>query len=367
MEQLIQIWQELESQSRWLKAIFVLGVSIPVYLVFALAIKLFTRRLSRMIEAGSRWNTATDVFQILLLHTRQYFIFASAVLFCTEILLAWQNPNLWIQRVFLILTTLQLLRWASCLIDLWVKRVLIKRADGDAASATTFGLITLAARTVAFSTIILAALNNLGVNITALITGLGVGGIAVALALQNILGDLFASLSIVMDRPFVVGDAIHVDGMGGTVEHIGLKTTRVRSLTGEELIFSNGDLLKSKIRNFKRMPSRRVLLPLAVTYQTGEDQLREIPKITRAIVESQNQNPNLGGTHIRFDRCHLLELLDSSLKFELVYWIDSPEFGAYVQAAHEINIQILSAFKQKRIEFAYPTQTVFQTNVGPES
>jgi small-conductance mechanosensitive channel len=196
-------------------------------------------------------------------------------------------------------------------------------------------------------------LDNLGFNITTLVAGLGIGGIAVALALQNILGDLFASLSIVLDKPFVIGDFIIIDNYLGTIEHIGLKTTRIRSLSGEQLVFSNTDLLQSRIRNFKRMFERRVVFSIGVTYQTSADKLAKIPKMIKDIVESKDP--------VRFDRSHFKDYGDFSLNFETVYWVKSPEYNVYMDIQQAINLELYSKFEAEGIEFAYPTQTLFVT------
>ena len=164
----------------------------------------------------------------------------------------------------------------------------------------------------------LVALNRLGYDVTALITGLGVGGIAIALAVQNVLGDLFAALAIVLDKPFVVGDAITVDTMTGTVEHVGLKTTRIRSVNGEQLIFSNADLLKSRIRNFKRMQERRIVFTIGVSYDTPPDTVARIPAMIREAVEAQQQ--------VRFDRSHFMSYGDSALSFETVYFVLTADY-----------------------------------------
>ena len=198
---------------------------------------------------------------------------------------------------------------------------------------------------------VLVALDNLGIDVTALITGLGIGGVAIALATQNILGDLFASLSIMLDKPFVVGDFIRSGDHLGTVERIGLKTTRLRSLTGEQLIFSNNDLLQSRLRNYKRMAERRVLFRIGVTYQTPAGQLEAIPMMVRGIIESV-------GT-VRVDRAHFAAFGDSSYDFEFVYYVLSPDYNVYMDVQQAINLTIVRAFERERIEFAYPTRTLF--------
>lgn len=207
-------------------------------------------------------------------------------------------------------------------------------------------------RVILFVSLLLLGLDNLGFNVTTLIAGLGVGGIAVALATQNILGDLFASFSIVMDRPFVIGEFIDVDGTFlGTVENIGLRTTRLRSLTGEQLVLSNNDLIKCRLRNYKRMEERRILFRFGVLYQTSHQQLAAIPKMVQDIIEAEPET--------RFDRAHFCQYGDSSLDFEVVYYILSREFTIYMNHHQNILLAIFKKFEDEGISFAYPTRTVF--------
>ncbi|NOQ97827.1 MAG: mechanosensitive ion channel [Calditrichae bacterium] len=241
----------------------------------------------------------------------------------------------------------------NSLIQYWVERYKKKKLAEDAASVTTFTALGFLLRLVLWSVIALLILDNLGIDITTLVAGLGITGIAVALAVQNILGDLFASLSIVLDKPFVIGDFIIIDNYLGSVEHIGLKTTRLRSISGEQLVMSNSDLLNSRIRNFKRMYERRVLFSLGVTYQTPLEKLQLIPSMIKEIIVKQE--------HARFDRAHFKEYGDFSLNFEIVYWVQKPEYITYMNTQQAINIEIFKQFEEQGIEFAYPTQTLFMT------
>ncbi len=323
-----------------------------------LARRVLTGRLERRLSIP---HTGID---LLILNwtkiTRTYFIGTLALYAAMLVLPLSDKTDAAARKVVILVGLVQLLQWAMVGIDYWIQNSLKKRADQDVGSATTLGLISFAARACVYMIVLLLALNNLGVNITALVAGLGVGGIAVALALQNILGDLFASLTIVLDKPFVVGDFIVVGDFLGTIEHIGLKTTRLRSLSGEQLIFSNGDLLQSRIRNFKRMAERRVVLQLTVTYQTTEENLRKIPQIARQIVEKQNGKKQT----VRFDRCHFLEFQDSALRYELVYWVLQPDFNFYADIAQEVNVGLLTEFSKNGIEFAYPTRTLFHQPIS---
>jgi len=194
-------------------------------------------------------------------------------------------------------------------------------------------------------------MDNLGFDISAVIAGLGIGGIAIALAAQTILGDLFSYFVIFFDRPFEVGDFINVGDKVGTVEYTGIKTTRVRALSGEQLVFSNTDLTNSRIHNFKKMQERRVVFKLGVIYQTTAAQLEEIPKIVREITEN---HPD-----VRFDRGHFSSYGDFSLNFEFVYYVFGSDYVKYMDTQQSINLKIYNEFEKRGIEFAYPTQTLF--------
>ena len=185
---------------------------------------------------------------------------------------------------------LQIALWASVAIDFWLARQR-RRMDQDPTSVALAGVLRFVAKLVLWALLLLMALDNLGVNVTALITGLGIGGVAVALALQNVLSDLLASLSIVLDKPFVIGDAITVDTLTGTVESIGLKTTRLRAVSGEQLVFANSDLLKSRIHNWRRLAERRAVLAFGVPQDTPPDAVERIPGVIRALVEGQDLDP----------------------------------------------------------------------------
>lgn len=202
-------------------------------------------------------------------------------------------------------------------------------------------------------------MDNLGFDISAVIAGLGIGGIAIALAAQAILGDLFSYFVIFFDRPFEVGDFIVVGDKVGTVEYTGIKTTRIRALSGEQMVFSNTDLTNSRIHNFKKMERRRVVFSLGVIYQTTADQLEEIPKIVRGIIEKQNDTT--------FDRGHFKSYGDFSLNFEFVYFVIGSDYVKYMDTQQAINMEIYRTFEQKGIEFAYPTQTLFVSKENNEA
>lgn len=266
-----------------------------------------------------------------------------------------------IGRVIDILAVLGLMLQAAVWINRFIQGILQRRIEAsrgvDGESVTALTLLGFGARVLVWTLMLLLVLDHLGFDITALVTGLGIGGVAIALAVQNILGDLFASLSIVLDKPFVVGDFVVIDNLRGNVEQIGIKTTRIRSLDGELLVFSNADLLKSRIQNYRRMQERRILFTFGVTYQTPAGQLERIPQLVRQIIEARD------GT--RFDRAHFRDYGDSSLNFEIVYYVLSPDYGIYMDVQHAINLEIYRRFADEGIEFAYPTRTLYVNNVVP--
>ncbi len=261
-----------------------------------------------------------------------------------------------ILKITLALSVLiQLMIWGNQLIEFLALRVVKARESRlgmkDPTVQTIIPILRLIGRITLFAVLLLLTLDNLGVNISALLTGLGIGGVAVALAMQNILGDLFASLSIAIDRPFEVGDAIIVNNQTGTVERIGLRTTRVRSINGEELVFPNNMLLNSQIQNMRRMNERRATFSLGLTYDTNPAQLAKIPNILKEIISAQ---PGL-----RFERADFRSFGDSALVFEVIYWTESRDISAHRERQHEINVEIFRRFKQEGLSFAYPTQTLY--------
>lgn len=248
--------------------------------------------------------------------------------------------------------------WASNLLKFWLSRTIDARRKDDPASVATLSVVSWIGRIVLWTIVLLLVLDNLGLDITALVAGLGIGGVAVALAVQNILGDLFASLSIVLDKPFVVGDFLVVGEFLGVVEQVGLKTTRLRSLSGEQLVMSNADLLQSRLRNYGRMYERRVLFSIGVTYQTSREQLRAIPGLIEKAVSRHEK--------ARFDRAHFKSYGAYSIDFESVYYVLDSDYNLYMDIQQEINLELHEAFESRGIEFAYPTQTLLVSQ-QPES
>ena len=255
------------------------------------------------------------------------------------------------KKVFMTAFWIQMLLLGVELINFWIKRYELSRLDGDQSGITMVlfaGMIGKASLSVVCGVIIL---DSLGFNVTGLVAGLGIGGLAIAIAVQNVLGDLFASISIIMDKPFVVGDSISTGEVNGTVEHIGLKSTRIRSVNGEQVICANGSLLKSTIKNYKRMQERRVLLEFGVAYESSLENLNLIPKIVSEIIERQKD--------CRLDRVHFKSYGPSSLDFETVYFVLNADYNLHMDIQQKINLEIFEQFAIRKNEFAYPTQKLY--------
>jgi small-conductance mechanosensitive channel len=304
----------------------------------------------RLGKWAARTETKVDDVVVAALGATNLGVLAVIGLYAgSTVLRLAPGAHVFMTRAAITAGLLQVAIWADSGVRGWLGYYRDRREE-DPARATSAAAVGFIMRVALWAVIALMVLDNLGVNITTLVASLGIGGIAVALAVQNILGDLFASLSIVLDKPFVLGDVINVAGVAGTVEHVGLKTTRVRSITGEQIIFSNADLLKSRIHNMKRLSSRRNLFTVGVTYGTPESELRLIPRLIENIIRAQ--------PHVTFDRAHFSGFGPSSLNFEAVYTVNDADYKLYMDAQQEIYLQLYAAFNERGIEFAFPTQTV---------
>jgi small-conductance mechanosensitive channel len=330
---------------RWIIA---LAGGLIAWGLLVLVRRLLVRQLNRM--SGRTTNDVDDMAADAVSATRWWFIATVAIWVATLLLVLPEPVRDRIGTVAALVTLAQIGIWCSVAIRRYVAGYTNRKLADDPASVTTIRAIGFLGTVLVWVAVFLVALDNLGIEITAMVAGLGIGGIAVALAVQNVLGDLFASLSIVLDKPFVYGDFIVVGDMSGTVEKVGLKTTRVRSLSGEQLVFSNSDLLQSRLRNFKRMFERRVVFTLGVVYRTSKEQMEAIPGMIREIIEAQQD--------VRFDRAHFKGFGPSSLDVEVVFYVLSPDYTLYMDRQQAINLAILEAFNSAGIDFAFPTRTV---------
>lgn len=249
----------------------------------------------------------------------------------------------------LVVITFFTIRFISSIVLMLLRTYVRKQENGEEKVKQLRGIM-LIFNILIWSAGLLVLLDNLGVDVTAMVAGLGIGGIAIALAAQNILGDLFNYFVIFFDRPFEIGDFIIVDDKLGTVEAIGIKTTRVKSLSGEQLVFSNSDLTGSRIHNYKRMQTRRIVFSVGVVYQTPYEKVKEIPEILKRAVETQEL--------AKFDRAHFKAYGDSSLNYEVVYIVQTADFNQYMDVQQGINFEIFAEFEKQGIDFAYPTRTL---------
>ncbi|UVW27148.1 mechanosensitive ion channel family protein [Massilia sp. H6] len=337
---------ELEN---WMLA---LGACIGATATMAFARSIALRRLAE--RPGHTPTRVDDLIVLMLRKTYLAGLLAIGIYLGSIFLLIPESWTLVVSRLAIAALILQLALWGDTGLRGWRSQLLNTPGDGNrkASSTIVFFMLRLVVWMVGF----LMMLDNFGFNITTLVASLGVGGIAVALATQSILGDLFASLSIMLDKPFEVGDFIIVGDALGAVEYIGLKTTRLRGLGGEQIVFSNGELLRSRIHNHKRMLARRVAFVLRVAYGTGEARLTAIPGIVRDIIAAR--------TDVDFERAHFFRYGDWSLDFEVVYHFKNPDYLLHMDAQHAILLQVYRAFQQEEIQFAHPLSVVRVADTG---
>lgn len=340
---------DMEIFNNSLLAWFVAGsVVLAINLFIGTAKLLITRRLANIVK-----RTVTDLDDAALeivQNIQQWLVLLITLYVGACYLHVPTKVEHMLHAIAIVAAFLQLGLWVGALLNFYLDRSRAKALHENVGAATGLSALAVVARATLWAMIALLVLDNLGVNVTALIAGLGISGIAIALAVQNILGDLLASLSIVIDKPFVIGDFIVVDDCAGTVEHVGLKTTRVRSLSGEQLVFANSDLLKARLHNYKRMNERRALFGFGVLYQTSIEQVEQIATMVREIIEAQPL--------ARFDRAHFKSFGESSLDFEVVYWMLDPDYNRYMDTQQAINLALMRAFASDGIGFAYPTRTL---------
>ncbi|NUO63642.1 MAG: mechanosensitive ion channel family protein [Gemmatimonadaceae bacterium] len=326
------------SVSTWLTA---LGLFIGTLVVLGAARWVIVRRLSAIAARTTNWGD--DLVVDLARRTRWSFIVVVALAIALPTLAIDPAVQRVIHWVLVLGAMLQLLLWGNGVISFSVHQYRRSR-QGDLTSVATIQGFALLIRIGLAGLVLILTLDLLGFQITTLIAGLGITGVAIALAVQNVLGDLFAAMSIVFDKPFVIGDFIVVDNFSGTVEHVGLKTTRVRSVDGEQIIIANADLLRSRIRNFRRLVERRVVLVYRAALDTPESTAARIPAMLREIVERQQP--------VRFDRAHLRGIGETALEFEVVYIVLTPDYNAHMDIQQAIHLAVLERFAAQGIALA---------------
>ncbi|HTC52221.1 MAG TPA: mechanosensitive ion channel domain-containing protein [Steroidobacteraceae bacterium] len=319
----------------------------------------FRARRRRWTESGRPPPVALDLTAQLIEKTTRLFIWGVALYSAFE-QLEFPPANHLAHRIdhgVDILITLifwyQIARWAMATLRYSIDQRRRSAQGHDSVLAGSIQIILFVAGVLIWGLALLLALDNLGVAIRPLLAGLGIGGIAVALAVQAVLGDLLASMSIAMDKPFVLGDLLTVDTLTGTVEYIGVKSTRIRSITGEQIVVSNADITKSRIRNFGRMSERRVCFEIPVVHDTPVAVLKALPEVVRSIVEASPR--------ARFLRCNLLTLSETALRYEVVYFVRAPEQQVYAEVQHGILIALLEKIREMGVQFPTPAQVPMPT------
>jgi len=327
--------------------ILIASAAALVIALILLGLRSFGQRILRDDRPDGKWR---GIFARVLSKTTLFFIVAASVALVAEH--AETPPNLLrvIEILFIVAASVQAAIWARELI-LGLIEHRVGDTDEHSTLGSAIGIIRLLVTVGLFAIAIILILSNLGVNVTGLVAGLGIGGIAIGLAAQGIFSDLFAALAIIFDRPFRRGDTIRYDTTTGTVEHIGLKTTRLRSLDGQQVVMSNTNLLNKEINNFALLEHRRFLLVLGVVYQTPIEQLRAIPDIVAAIVGRHDKTSLV--------RCGMRGFGPSSLDFEVQFEVQGADYEYAFATRAAVCLEILTAFNEAGIQFAYPTQTSF--------
>ncbi len=332
----------------WVFAVVTFSVTLTVLPI----VKRFIAARRRSWTASGRLqiHTAIELTGLLAARTSRVFLFAVALYLASRHLTFPAALERVITIIIVCLFWLQAGLWAMAAVRFAIDQRRARSAGLDALLTGSMDVVLFSAGLIVWAMVMLLALDNLGVQIKPLLAGLGIGGIAIALAVQTVLGDLLASMSIALDRPFSVGDSLTIDDFQGTVEHIGVKSTRLRSISGEQIIIANADIIKARVRNFGRMGDRRALFQFGVSYDTPTDALAAIPGEVRKIVESQ---PNT-----RFDRCHFLTYGDTALQFELVYFVTQTDFRAYADTQQAVNLALLDRLRAMKVQLAAPTRAL---------
>lgn len=348
LQQLLSARVLHNSVEDWLYA---LAAFLVTLVVLPTVLGIVRSRQKKWLAAGhAHVPVVLDLVALLVRRTSRLLLWAVALYFALSVLVLPRRLAHVLDIAIIVVFWTQAAIWGMAAARFGIERRRQRIGGPDPHLAGSFAVIMFMVNLAVWAIAVLAALANLGVQILPLLAGLGIGGIAIALAVQTILGDLLASISIALDKPFSIGDALQVDGFNGTVEHIGVKSTRLRSTTGEQIIMSNAELLKSRLRNFGRMNERRVTFQVGVTYATTLENLRAIPQEIRSIVAAHER--------ARFDRCHLMGFGESALQFEISYVVLAPDYATHVELQQAINLAIIERFGELGVEFAYPTRTV---------
>lgn len=338
-------WDVLTDRSLWLQLGILVVVTLVTYLLLSVALRIISRQLAQRdkISHGRAFHFASE----LLRSTSQLLIFAFALMIglkTVDLSPRWESA---MSHGWFIALAFQIALWLDHAVKLWTDSL---TRDGKARNPVTTTLLGIIMRIVIWTMMLLSILANLGVDITAMIASLGVGGIAIALAVQTLLSDMFASMSIGIDKPFEIGDFVVFGDIAGTIEHIGLKTTRIRSLSGEQIVIANADLLSQVVHNYKRMNTRRIVFNFGISYRTPVEKVREISAQVKRIIEGTEQT--------QFDRAHFFAFDESRLTFEVVHIVQTASYNEYMDIQQEINLQLMETLRDMDVQFAFPIRNV---------
>ena len=336
------------------------AVALVIFLVTFTVLPIAKRAISRQRRReypASQAYAALDLLAALVEHTSRLFLWGVALWLASRDLTFPEKIDRTLYVVLVLLLWMQIALWVMTAIRYGFGLRRQRITGAETVQGSTMDVVLVAIGIVVWGLAALLALENLGIHVGPLLAGLGIGGIALALAVQTVLSDLLASLSIALDKPFVVGDALAIDDIQGTVEYIGIKSTRLRSINGEQIILGNSDLLKARVRNFGRMADRRALFVLDVHYETPVAALAAVPGAIREIIEATPDT--------RFDRCHLLRCTDKALQFETVYFVTTPDFRVFANAQQSINLRILERFRVLEVKFLAVAPTPLALYAAP--
>jgi small-conductance mechanosensitive channel len=339
-------WETLlEYNNTWINLTILLAVTLISYWILRTLLALTSRRLDKL--AGHSRIRVYRLMAEMFRNTSRTLLFAFSVLFALRISEPFPGWDRLMSHGWFLALALQIALWMDTAVRLWMESL---TRDGKARNPVTTTLIGIMVRILIWTMTLLSILANLGVDITAMVASLGVGGIAIALALQTLLSDVFASLAIGVDKPFEIGDFVVFGEVAGTIEHIGLKTTRIRSLSGEQVVCANADLLSQTVHNYKRMNTRRIVFKFGVTYSTPTEKVREISSMVRRVIEAVD--------NARFDRAHFFAFDESQLTFEVVYIVQTSDYSRYMDIQQDINLGLLQGIRDLGVQFAFPTRSV---------
>lgn len=331
-------------------------IATVIFIMSFVALAIFQRILvSRLKKIALKTKTEVDdVLLEILEGLKPPFYFILSIYLSFNYLNFTEGISKFFNIVILSILVYEGIRAAQTIIS-FVTYKTIKKEDNDAQAKMTVKTFNIFVKIILWSFGVILVLSNAGINVSSLLAGLGIGGIAIALAVQNILKDIFSSFSILVDKPFEIGDFIKVGNDLGVVEKIGIKTSRLRTLDGPVLIISNQELTTARVENFKQIKKRRAVFPLSLEYQNSHDNIAKVPFIIKEIISSQDKAD--------FDRCHFKKIGDSGLDFEVSFYVQTQDYSVFLDVLQEVNLKIFAAFKKEGISFAYPTQTVYKKDI----